>query len=133
MEFVGPNYLAIGVAVVASMIIGAIWYGVLAKPWMKAAGVGDDELEQKPSLYIVAALCQIIMAWMMSGIIGHLGMVTLGGGLLAAFFCWLGFAATTMTVNHRFQGRGWDLTIIDGGHWLVVMLAQGAIIGALGV
>lgn len=133
MEFVGPNYLAIGVAVVASMIIGAIWYGVLAKLWMKAAGINSDELEQKPSLYIVAAICQIIMAWMMSGVIGHLGMLTLGGGLLTGLFCWLGFAATTMTVNHRFQGRGWDLTLIDGGHWLAVMLAQGAIIGALGV
>jgi len=34
-----------------------------------------------------------------------------------------------MAVNHRFQGKGWDLTLIDGGYWLVVFLLQGAILG----
>jgi len=38
-----------------------------------------------------------------------------------------------MCVNHRFQGRGWSLTAIDGGYWLAAMLIQGAIIGAMGV
>jgi hypothetical protein len=28
--------------------------------------------------------------------------------------------------------RGWRLLLIDGGHWLVVLLLMGAIIGAMG-
>jgi hypothetical protein len=41
--------------------------------------------------------------------------------------------ATTMAVNHRYQAYGWDLTLIDGGHWLGVALIMGAVIGWWGV
>jgi hypothetical protein len=37
-----------------------------------------------------------------------------------------------MTVNHRYQGFGWDLTLIDGLHWLGVALVMGAVIGWFG-
>ena len=40
--------------------------------------------------------------------------------------------ATTLTVNQRYQGFGWDLTILDGIHWLIVALLMGGIIGAFG-
>ena len=38
---------------------------------------------------------------------------------------------TTQIVNHRFQGLSWNLTLIDGGHWLGVLLVQGIVIGWL--
>ena len=133
MEFAGINYLAVGIAVIASMAIGAFWYGTFAKQWMAAANISPDTVKQEPKLYIIAAICQLITAWMLAGVIGHLGMMSLTGGLTTAAFCWLGFVVTTMIVNHRFQGAGWNLTLIDGGHWLAVLLAQGAIIGWMGV
>ncbi|HSO46981.1 MAG TPA: DUF1761 domain-containing protein, partial [Rhizobiaceae bacterium] len=39
---------------------------------------------------------------------------------------------TTLVVNHRYGGFGWDLTLIDAGHWLAVLLVMGAVIGAFG-
>jgi hypothetical protein len=45
---------------------------------------------------------------------------------------WLGFVATTMLVYHSFSGTRPALTAIDGGHWLAVLLVQGAVIGAFG-
>ena len=33
--------------------------------------------------------------------------------------------------NHRFQGRPFSLTLINAGHWLLVIFAQGAVIGLL--
>ncbi len=133
MEFAGLNIFAVGTALIASMVIGAIWYGIFAKLWMAAAGITPDELDQKPSLYAIAALCQLIMAFMLAGLIGHLDLVSLRGGILTGAFCWLGFVVTSITVNHRFQNASWSLTLINSGHWLVVLVAQGAIIGAIGV
>ena len=46
---------------------------------------------------------------------------------------WLGFVITTMAVNNAFRGAKPALTLIDGGHWLGVLLLQGAVIGWLGV
>lgn len=40
---------------------------------------------------------------------------------------------TTMAVNHAFQGQRGALTLTDGGHWLGVLLIQGAILGWWGV
>lgn len=75
------------------------------------------------------------MATMVAAVVGHLGPgeVTLANGVVSAFFLWVGFVATTLVVNHRYQGFGWDLSLIDGVHWLLVLLAMGAIIGAMGV
>lgn len=69
----------------------------------------------------------------MAGVIGHMGQVTIRNGVLSGFWMWLGFVITTLTVNHGFGGQKPKLTLIDGGHWLGVLLVQGAVIGALGV
>jgi len=37
-----------------------------------------------------------------------------------------------MAVNNGFAGRDWRLLVIDGGHWLAVLLLMGAILGAFG-
>jgi hypothetical protein len=37
-----------------------------------------------------------------------------------------------MAVNNGFAGRDARLLLIDGGHWLIVLLLMGAIIGGMG-
>ena len=49
----------------------------------------------------------------------------LGGGI------WFGFVVTTMTVNYAYHGARPKLTLIDGAHWLGVLLIQGMILGLL--
>jgi hypothetical protein len=90
-----------------------------------------------PVAYLITFLAELVMAWMLAGILLHL---TQGGlapgprnGLISAAFLWLGFVATTLVVNHAFQGAKTALTMIDGGHWLGVLLIQGAILGAWGI
>ena len=73
------------------------------------------------------------MAWVLAGLIGHLGPPTLRAGVISGAFCWLGFVITTLLVNNSFTRRDWRLLFIDGGHWLLVLLLMGAIIGAMGV
>ena len=49
-----------------------------------------------------------------------------------AALVWLGFVITTLTVNNAFQRRSPVLTVIDGGHWLAVLIVQGIVVGAFG-
>ena len=72
------------------------------------------------------------MAWMLAGVIGHLGAVTVQNGVISAAFLWFGFVFTTLVVNNTFGMRSAKLIAIDGGHWLAVLLLMGAIIGAWG-
>ena len=135
MAFGGINYLAVLVAAIAAFVAGAVYYGALGKPWMKAARINPADAKMSPVLFVTSFVCELIMAWVLAGVIGHLGdgQATIANGIVSGAFVWLGFIATTLAVNHRYQGFGWDLTIIDGAHWLIVAVLMGGIIGAFGV
>ncbi|MEM1040741.1 MAG: DUF1761 domain-containing protein [Pseudomonadota bacterium] len=124
-------------AIIASMAIGAVWYTVLSGPWIKANGFDESEIAKAQSgggarIYATAALSHAIMALVLTALLYHMQAYSLAGGLTVALLCWLGFVITTMSVNHRFQMKPWSLTIIDAGHFLMVLLAQGALLGAFG-
>ena len=90
-----------------------------------------------PWPFIISFVALLVMAWMLAGVLLHLargGMViSVRAGVISGFFLWFGFVITTMAVNHAFHGAKRSLTLIDGGHWLGVLLIQGAILGWWGV
>lgn len=132
MMFDGINLVAVLAAAVASFAVGALWYGVLGRAWMRAARLGEEHFKPNPLLYAGTFACQLVMAFVFAGIIYHAGPVTLGNGFLSAVLVWVGLLATSLIVNHRFQGQSWALTVIDGGHWLSVLIVQGCVIGLFG-
>ncbi len=137
MAFSGMNYIAVLVAAAAGFGFGALYYGSLGKQWMAAARLSADDFKgpggkTSPLPFIVAAIAQLIIAYILAGLIGHVGSTGISGGIISAVFVWFGFVLTTMAVNHRFQGQRPMLTVIDGTHWLGVLAIMGAIIGWFG-
>lgn len=136
MMFPSVNYVAVVLAAIAAFVFGAVFYTVFSKPWMSAARIAPSgtRMMPAPSLLITSFVCELIMAWVLAALLGHAGaaQVSVGGAVASAFVLWLGFIATTLAVNHRYQSYGWDLTVIDGLHWLGVVLLMGAIIGWFG-
>jgi Protein of unknown function (DUF1761) len=137
MTFAGINYLAIVIAAAAAFVFGGIYYHVLADAWMKALGVTKKSMSKGASHtpLIVTIIAELIMAWVLAGLVGHLGpdQVTIQNGIVSGAFVWLGFVATTLVVNNAFGRRKLALSVIDAAHWLTVLAIMGAIIGAFGV
>jgi Protein of unknown function (DUF1761) len=139
MTFAGINYWAVLVAGAIGFGLGGVWYRLLAAPWKAAHGFSAEQIRAHhgkgapPWPLIIALAADLIMAWMLAGVMGHLGEVSLKNGVISAAFLWFGFVITTLAVNNTFGMRKTALIWIDGGHWLVVMLVMGAIIGAWGV
>jgi len=134
----GASLFTIGCATLASWLFGAIYYMSLAKPWMAASGITQEEVKagESPTPYIISVIAEFIMAYMLAVLLLHTstnGVFTLGQALFAAFAIWLGFIITTLTVNHRYGMKPWSLTIIDGGHWLGVILIQAAVMYLIGL
>lgn len=128
------NYIAVLIAAVAGFVFGAAYYGVLSKPWMRAAKLGEGQGRPLPALLINSIICELIMAFVLAIFIGNsMAGHSIPSGLMTAFIVWLGFIATTTAVNQRYEGFGWTLTVIDSLHWLGVTLIMGAIIGAWGL
>lgn len=141
MNFVHANFLSILVAAVAAWIFGATYYTILSKQWMAAQGktLEQCKAEQAAKSGIAAAapfvlvfIGELIMAWVLYGILVHLNMFTVRAGLISGALCWLGFIVTTITVNNAFLNRKPMLTIIDSIAWLGALLIVGAILGWFG-
>lgn len=134
------DWLAVAAAAAASWIFGAAWYGVLGARWANAAGLaaadfaGPDGRRRAPLMaMIVSAIAEFVMALILAGVIAHTAKkgVTVNAGMLVGAICWLGFVITTLATNHAYGKARPALTLIDGAHWLGVLLIQGAVLGAL--
>jgi hypothetical protein len=141
MTFTGVSYLAIIIAAIVAWVAGAVWYMSLGKVWTSAQGFTPEQLHadrNKPGAYlpfIYVFVAELVMAWVLAGLIGHLGtgQTTIVNGVVSGAFCWLGFVITVLVTGNTFGKRDIRLTYIDGGHWLIVLLLMGAVIGAIGV
>ena len=133
MSFAGINYVAVVVAAVAGFFAGALWYGALGRHWAAALGKSRDELKPTPGPFITSAVALLVMAYVLAGTIGHLGAVTWSNGAIVGAMLWAGFVITSLAVNYAFQGARRVLVLIDGGHWLIVLVLMGLIIGTIGL
>jgi hypothetical protein len=137
MAFAGISYTAVVVAAIAAFLFGGAYYGLLSKQWLAASEQTMEEVS-KTGMAVpmaISAVALLVMGWVLAGIIGHLGpgQVNIRNGMTSGLMCWLGFVATTIAVNHAYQGSRRSLTLIDSVHWLGVLLIQGAVIGWMGV
>ena len=135
------NLGSILIAAVAAWIFGGAYYTALGKPWMTAQGktLEQCKAEQnaksgiaKGAPFIIVFVSEIIIAWVLYGILLHLNAFTLRAGIISALFCWFGFVLTTIATNNAFQGRRFMLTVIDGVGWLGAFVIIGATVGWMG-
>ena len=142
MTFAGINHLAILLAAIVAWLGGAVYYTLLARPWVTAQGLTVEQHKAmiaaktgiaKVAPYILAFVADLAMAWVLAGMVGHLGAVTVRSAVISGLFVWAGFVVTTVLVNNAFAGRRYMLTLIDTGHWLLAVVLMGLVIGWMGV
>ena len=145
MDFSSINWLAVGACVVASMIIGGVWFGpkTFFPMWWKAVGkqgeptMGGSETPGS-SLgmgmvwggVILASLVQAVFMSLMVNAMGSMsGGATLASGALTGFLIWLGFVASSSLTNKLFADRllAW---VLEQGNHLLTLVVMCAIVGA---
>ena len=141
MNFTHANIVSILMAAVAAWIFGGIYYSALSKPWLAAQGktLEQCKAEQdaksgmaKGAPFVVVFVSEIIIAWVLYGILIHLNMFTLRAGIISGALCWFGFVLPTIATNNAFGGRRVMLTAIDSVGWLGAFVIIGAIVGGMG-
>ncbi|NOT06604.1 MAG: DUF1761 domain-containing protein [Gemmatimonadales bacterium] len=129
------NYLAIVVAGLAAFVIGALWYTALfGKQWLAAQNFTPEQMaaaqKDMAKTYGISVVCYIVMAFVLSVLIGNLDIVSAGTGAKLGALCWLGFAATIGLTASLYGGKSIKIYYIDAAYQLVFMTVMGAILGA---
>ncbi|MGI8977411.1 MAG: DUF1761 domain-containing protein [Thermomicrobiales bacterium] len=140
MGDVDINWFAVILAALSSVGVSWLWYSkyLFRDRWRRFAGLTLDREEKGliPAL-VVAGVAGLFTAYVVA-YVGSLIEANSGDGdmqsaLGAAFWLWVGVAATTVIVSDTFAQRPIQMMAISLGNRLVTLLVMGLIIGVFGV
>lgn len=131
MPNVDINMVAVIVAAVVNMAVGAAWYSpsLFGKEWSKLIGRKLEDMKKNAGMgYGVSTVGALVESWVLAHFVAYAGSTTAVDGAMTGFWLWLAFVAVTMAVGTVFAGRSWKLWRIDAGYFFVVLLIQGALL-----
>src|SRR5690606_41299098 len=116
-------------------LFGAAWHLAFARRWLRAAEISDAQRARiekgngrGPAPFLVSLIAHIVMAGIFAALLAGSG-AGVGGGIRLGFMLWIGFVATTLAASYAIAMRSHALILLDAGHWLGVLLIQGAVLG----
>ena len=125
------NFLAVVIAAVAGMAIGAIWYSpvLFSNAWMKENGVTKESLKGKNPFapMIFSFLITIVMAFNLAMFLS--GESDFVQGLIAGGLVGIGWVAASLAVLYLFESKSLKLFLINAGYNVVTFIVMGGIIG----
>jgi len=132
------NYLAVVVAAIANMAVGYLWYGpVFGKQWKALMGFTPESMKQMkitPQMAMVGGVVtSLIMAYVLAHFI-NLGMAyfpdasALKAGIHTAFWAWLGFTATTIASSFLWEGKPFNLFLLNASQSFVALIVMSLIL-----
>ena len=125
IDFGDLNYLAVLVAVVFNQVLGAAWYGALARPWMAETGMTQQDIDAMKGTprqwapYVVAIVLAIVFTLGLALLVQGMGADNAGEGLGLGVLAAVGFVLTSHGVNYAFEGRSLKLLTINFGYPLI--------------
>ena len=127
------NYLAVGVAALVTILIGAVWYSPLlfGNLWLKANGYTQEQMREKTGRALMVSLfCYLVMAFVLSVLVSYADVSTVLQGAFLGFLVWIGFLATLGLTAHVYSEKPLSIYVIDAGYQLVYAVAMGVILAA---
>ncbi|WP_102144610.1 DUF1761 domain-containing protein [Mycobacterium hubeiense] len=130
------NYLAVLLALIASMVVGFVYYhpAVLGRRWMELVGHTDETVEGgSPFVYPVVAVCSFLTAWALAGatFLAHnfYGGSFLVSALVTGWILWLSFTVARMLVHDVFDTRSLKITGLSALNEFITITVMALIIG----
>ena len=137
------NWLAVLLADVSSMIIGAVWYAmpVFGRRWMRLTGIKEEDMRQGGAAVALPLIITFVVSFFTAAVLAgsaaiaqhfYDGTSFLVTAVLTAVILWIGFTAARMITHDLFDRRSSSLTVLNLAHELVTVVVMGLIIGAFG-
>lgn len=128
------NYLAVLVAAIVSMIVGAFWYSpmLFGKQWMEWMNFAPkDMLDMKKranASYAINFLTLLLMAFVLAHFVDYAQATTFIEGVQLGFWVWLGFIATISLGSVLWENKPIQAYLLNAGYQLVSLVLMGVIL-----
>lgn len=130
------NYLAVLAALIASMVIGSVFYhrAVFGRTWMRLVGHSDETVQGgSPLAYPIVIVASFLTAWALAGAAYLAYKFYEGSFLLSAlvtgWILWLSFTVARMLVHDVFDTRSLKVTALSALNDFLTITAMAFIIG----
>ncbi len=125
-------WLGVVIAVVASQIIGSLWYGPLfGKPWRAGMGITDADMQDRSGLgqlIVMGIIWSIVSTIALAALLSMTGTPDLMAGV------WVGFLTAVVVMAWVLTAAGYEkrnMTVVwlGAANQIVTLVAVGAILG----
>lgn len=134
MDVVTINFVAVFLAAVANMVIGAMWYSpmLFGTQWSALMGYKAKDLpkmqESAKKGYALMFAVSLVMAYVMAHFISYLGISTMQEAIQFGFWVWLGFVGATQVSDHIWSEKPMQLLYINSGYRIVSTIAMALVL-----
>lgn len=133
MKSLQINHLAVFLSAVATFILGAIWYIGFSEPWMKLAGLTEEQIVASgggASAYIISFITYLIGAYAMAILFKSMNISTLKTGAMTGALIGAALIGGNIFTNNAYELKPMGLSILNAGFSAISCAAMGAILGA---
>ncbi len=133
-DFSQLDWLAVLLAAVANMAVGALWFSpvLFGKPWMRGAGVTLESANANAGrAYTIAIVASVVVAVVLAALFAGSGVAGATAGAGKGAILGAGLVAMFVATIHAFEARPVSLIAIDAGYAVAATTVMGAIVGAL--
>jgi len=134
MFFLPVNIWSLLAAVIASMVIGFVWYSpiLFGKQWRMLSGISPKKIKaaNMPLLYSKSFIAVFIMVYILAQLEYLVLVSNAAEGATLGAMVWLGFVAATTVNTVLFEKKSWTLFFINSGYHLACLLVSGAILAS---
>jgi hypothetical protein len=154
-SFSGMNWLGLGLAFVANLVIGFIWYAPwfpTGAAWVRMQGMDPKNMPKAPGGEMAKSMVlgMLIGPLLMLFVFTHNFWVYLdafrntatGGkagyklsimdGIMGGVFTWLGFIVPLNLNSVAFDRKPWKLFFINTGYYLITLVVAGILLVTVG-
>jgi hypothetical protein len=125
------NWLAVIVAAIIRLVVGAIWYSPVGfgPMWQKTVGITQQQMmAAMPRAIAVDAVGSLLMAFILEHAVVYAGANSVLLGAAVGFLNWLGFVAVVLIATNVYEQRPLRPAYVSAGFNLVALLLMGALL-----
>lgn len=131
MQQIPINWLAVIVAAVIRVALGALWYSkpLFGPQWLAMTNVTQDAWTARlPRAVPTDSLLALVMAFVLVHAVTYAGATDLLTGAAVGALNWLGFMLPVLAGHWSHEGRDPKVVLIMGSYNLVALVLMGALL-----